>query len=132
MIKRQLLVVLILILIFGCKNDDDSDCSQRQSEYVTSVEGASNGKVNEPIDINIEFFVYNGCGQFGKFIETRNGNIWEIEIEALYEGCICTTDIRLRTAVYEFIPNNTGEFQLRFKSGPEEFIDLNITINDKL
>jgi hypothetical protein len=36
------------------------------------------------------------AGGFEKFIETESGNSKTIEVEAKYEGCVCTLNIPIR------------------------------------
>lgn len=128
--------VLVLSLFFGllisCSNEDDNndECVQNGIAYVTSVNSPTiTGIVNETINIEVKFKVYNGCGGFGKFIENENENTRMIEVEAKYVGCICTQNIPIITTNYEFIANNPGEYELKFKSSPTEYITVNLTIN---
>lgn len=133
--KLKVLNLLVLIfissLIISCENDDDknSECVEYEIGYVTSVNAPTTGTINEAIDIEVNFGVFNGCGGFGKFIETENGNVKTIEVEAKYKGCICTQDVPIRTTHYVFTAKNKGEYELNFKSSPTEFITVNLTIN---
>ena len=61
----------------------------------------------------------NGCGEFGRFSESGNELTRTIGIEAKYEGFICTEDLSIRQATYEFTPNSSGEYVFRFKAGPD-------------
>lgn len=126
--------ILILALLVGCSDDDDDDkneddCISSQIVYVTSVDSPTKGMVNEKINIEVNFQVYNGCGNFGKFIETKNNDTLNIEVEAKYEGCICTQKMPIRTVNYEFIPNKAGHYILNFKTSKTEFITINLAIN---
>ena len=51
-----------------------------------------------------------------------------IEINARYEGCICTQDAPIRTVNYEFITQIPGNYELRFKSNDTDFITVNLLI----
>jgi|TARA_B110001469_G_scaffold19_1_gene38 hypothetical protein len=126
-----LVLILISSFIISCDNDDDknNECIEYEIGYVTSLNAPNTGTVNETINIEVNFRVFDGCGGFGKFIETENGNIRTIEVEAKYEGCICTQDAPIRTTNYEFTAINAGEYELSFKSSPTEFITVNLTIN---
>ncbi|TYC07644.1 hypothetical protein ES677_14965 [Bizionia gelidisalsuginis] len=135
-LKRKYFIILIstigLGLFFSCnKNDDDKEeeCIVNKTEYVISVNSPATGTVNQSITIEVNFGVSNGCGGFGKFIESENGNTRIIEVEAKYVGCICTQDAPIRTTNYEFITNTAGDYELKFKSSPTEFITVNLTIN---
>lgn len=128
--------MFITAILFGltisCNKDDDNKdelCITNEIEYVTSVDSPNTGNVNKIINIEVDFRVVNGCGTFGKFIEINNGNTRTIEVEAKYEGCICTQDEAIRTVNYAFTPTNTGNYELKFKSSPTEFITVNLTIN---
>jgi hypothetical protein len=131
-IKNSLLFVSIIVfgLLSGCNLDQEKEgeCVSNKIEFVTSVNSPSTGSVNETINIEVSFRVFNGCGGFGKFIETQNNNIKNIQIEAKYEGCICTDDIPIRTTNYKFIPTRTGNYKLNFRSSPTEFITIDLVI----
>jgi hypothetical protein len=122
---------MLFELSISCNKDDDNkeECITNKTEYITSVDSPDTGIVNQIINIEVKFGVINGCGGLGKFIETNNGNTRIIEVEAKYEGCICTQDAPIRKVNYEFIPTNTGDYELKFKSSPTEFITVNLTIN---
>lgn len=124
-------LMFISSLIISCDKDDDKniECIEYKLGYVTSVNAPPTGNTNETINIELNFSVFNGCGGFRKFIETENGNVRTIEVEAKYEGCICTQDTPIRTTNYEFTTSNAGEYELNFKSSPTEFITVNLTIN---
>lgn len=130
-LKVLIFLVLIFSLTTSCSHDDDknNECVDYEIGYVTSVSAPNTGAINETVNIEVNFGVFNGCGGFGKFIETENGNSRTIEVEAKYEGCICTQDAPIRTTNYEFTASNAGEYELNFISSPTEFITVNLTIN---
>lgn len=123
--------LFLLLSLISCDNDDDNnnECIENHIAYVTTVNSPNSGTVNETINIEVKFGVGNGCGGFGKFIETENGNTRIIEVEAKYVGCICTQNAPTITTNYEFIANNTGNYELNFKSSPTEYITVNLIIN---
>lgn len=133
----KIIGLLFLILFYSsCNNNDDdneeeetNECIEYKTTYVTSVNSPTNGSVNETINIEVNFGVSNGCGGFGKFIETENGNTKTIEVEAKYEGCICTQNAPIRMVNYEFTASNSGDYELNFKSSPTDFITINLMIN---
>lgn len=127
--KPRLILSLLLIVIFSCSKEPENNCVENRIAYATSINSPSTGTVNENISIEVSFGVNNGCGNFGKFIETQNGNTKTIEVEARYEGCVCTMDAPTRKTNYVFKTQNSGNYVLKFKSGPTEFITANLTIN---
>lgn len=127
--KPKLILTLLLFVIFSCSKEPENSCIENRIAYVTSINSPSTGNVNENINIEVSFGVNNGCGNFGKFIETQNGNIKTIEVEARYEGCVCTMDAPTRKTNYIFKTQNSGNYILKFKSSSTEFITVNLTIN---
>lgn len=131
--KNIILLVSMIIfeLLLSCNNDQakDNQCISSKIEYVTSINSPTTAIVNEMINIEVNFRVFNGCGEFGKFIVTESGNSRVIEVEAKYVGCICTQDIPIRTTNYVFKASQAGEYELNFRSSPTEFITASLTIN---
>ena len=123
---------LIIISSFNvsCNNDDDksNECIEYEVGYVTSVNSPPTGTVNETINLEVSFGVFNGCGFFEKFIEIENENIKTIELEVKYEGCVCTQEATIRTVNYEFITQVPGNYELRFKSNETDYITVNLLI----
>jgi hypothetical protein len=127
--KKHLIILSILTSIFiSCSDNDKNDCVEYKLAPVTSVNSPSNGITNEIVNIEVNFGVFNGCGGFGEFIETQNGNVRVIEVMAKYEGCICTQDAPIRNVNYEFLTKIPGDYELRFKSSEIDFITINLLI----
>ncbi|WP_282018573.1 hypothetical protein [Salegentibacter mishustinae] len=130
MMKTKVLLFFLLASLISCSDDDSEECIGYRPENVKEVNAPSTGQVDEPVEIQVKFPVYNGCGKFEKFIESGSEQSKVIEVQAKYEGCICTQDIPIITAVYEFTPSTTGVYELKFKSGETDYITVTITITD--
>lgn len=129
-LKLKLILSVFLLVIFSCSNEEQkNNCIENKIAYVTSLNSPLTGKVNENINIEVSFGVNNGCGNFGKFIETGSGNTKTIEVEARYEGCVCTMDAPTRKTNYVFKTQNSGNYIFKFKSSSTEYITVNLTIN---
>ena len=127
--KLTLVLSILLLWIMSCSKEQDSNCIENKIAYVTLINSPLTGTVNQNITIEVSFGVNNGCGNFGKFIETQNGNTKTIEVEARYEGCVCTQDAPTRKTNYVFKTQNSANYILKFKSSATEFITANLTIN---
>lgn len=127
--KFTLILSFLLLVIFSCSKEPENNCIENRIAYVSSINYPSTATVNENISIEVSFGVNNGCGNFGKFIETQNGNTKTIEVEARYEGCVCTLDAPTRKSNYVFKTQNSGNYIFKFKSSSTEFITANLTIN---
>ena len=127
--KRYLIILSILLSInISCSENDKSDCIDNKLAYVTSVNSPSNGVINEIINVEVNFQVNNGCGEFGEFIEKQNGNVRILEVKAIYVGCICTDNLPIRTVNYKFTTKIPGDYELRFKSSETNYITVNLLI----
>ena len=122
---RLHLILLIFLLVFvSCNSEDSDECTENRTAYITAIDAPDSTQINEPVLVG----VYNGCGQFGKFIESIDENVRTIAVEARYSGCMCTQDAPIRTIQYEFVTSETGLYTLKFKSGLESFIEWDIAV----
>ena len=128
--KYYLFVLVIFSALISCNNDDDQDdCwSTFETAYVQSVIAPSTGTVGETIAIDVIFSVSNGCGIFNKFEETITGNSRTITVNAEYECRPCTQAIETITVVYSFTPSASGDYELKFESGENQYIIVNVNI----
>ena len=128
--KYYIIILLALISFVSCDKDDASnnDCVEQETAYVTSVNAPSTGSLNENIEIEVNFDLKNSCGSFKDFFESIEGNSRTVEVNSIYEGCICLQVIKSETITYAFKVSSPGDYELKFKSGEDEFIIVVITI----
>lgn len=128
--KYYIIILLALIGFVSCNNDDsnDNNCIEQEIAYVTSVNAPTTGSLNENIEIEVNFDLKNSCGSFKDFIESIEGNSRTIEVNSIYEGCICLQVIKSETITYAFKVSSPGDYELKFKSGENEYIIVVITI----
>jgi len=133
---KKLLFTLSAFVVFSCdsvsKTTDETEseeCIKIDTAYVSKVTGTQEIEAGSTLDLTVSFPVMNGCGQFNEFKETVSGNTITIDVEAIYEGCICTMDIPTRTATYTFNPTEKGSYTLKFKSSDTDYIEKTITVN---
>lgn len=120
----------MFIFTYSCNSNGDEDkCISNTTAFVTSVNSTETANVDEEVSIEVSFQVNNGCGGFGKFNETVDGNTRFIEVEALYKGCICTQSISTITVDYSFIPESPGDYQLNFKSSSSDDITVSLKVD---
>lgn len=130
--KSMRFMILTLLVTCGfasCESDDNDETTfDIQKVQVVNIDAPSSALIGEEIKIEVVFIVYNGCGQFGKFIENVNGRTRTISVEAKYIGEICTTDIPRRTVDYTFTPQVAGDYTFRFLTFDGEYITAKITV----
>jgi hypothetical protein len=108
-------IMFSMIVLTSCNKDSNNkDCLSYEPAFVGIVEGPSTGQVNEEINFQVIFGVHNGCGQFGSFEESSEGNSRTISVTAKYEGCGCTNDAPGRIGTYKFKTSQAGTYYLKF------------------
>lgn len=133
---NKLLFIFSAFIVFSCDSISETtdetnseNCIEIRSAYVSEVNGEKQVEAGNTLNLTVSFLVGNGCGQFNEFKETTTGKTINIEVEAIYEGCICTMDIPTRTATYTFNPSEKGSYTLKFKSSDTDYIERTITVN---
>jgi len=129
---RILLISTLFLLLVSCNDDDDStgndSCISYERALITEVDAPTTGTVNQPVNFEVTFQINDGCGAFDEFIETADGNLKIIEVNAKYEGCFCTQAIEMITKSYSFTPTSAGVYTIKFKSSETEFLIVDVEI----
>jgi hypothetical protein len=73
-LKKLVVYILSFIVLISCNEDDNENCLDYETAYVTSANSSPRGVINQNITIEVLFRVINGCGSFNNFIEIYNGN----------------------------------------------------------
>ncbi|MBS1752883.1 MAG: hypothetical protein R2765_12490 [Ferruginibacter sp.] len=119
----------IIVCFLSCdKTPDDNKCLSYTQAPVTKVEGPNTGNVNQDINLIVSFGCFNGCGQFGKFEQTSDGDTTTINVIAKYEGCICTQDAPIRQTTYKFKATQPGIYFLKFLQTEKAYLTDTIQI----
>lgn len=119
----------IILLAFGCtKKPGVNKCLSYTKAPVTKIEGPTTALVTQNINLTVSFGCFNGCGQFGNFEETTNGNTTTINVNAKYEGCICTQDTPIRQTIYSFKRTQPGTYDLKFLQTDNNYLTYTITV----
>lgn len=126
-LKAIALALFVTAGLVSCNNDDTPSFTTKKT-LVSVVTGATTGKVNQEITLNVTFAVDNNCGAFNKFIETTTDKTKVIEVEAKYVGSNCGTTATTKTTTYKFKAAAVGTYTLRFKKSATEFVTQTIVI----
>jgi hypothetical protein len=113
-------ILLAAVVMAGChkKSVPDQDCLKYANTFVNRIDKASSSADGST---TVYFPVSNGCGQFHKFNEKKEGNTRIITVEAVYKGCMCTMMLPERQATYKLATKNPGTYYLKFSSGENEY-----------
>ena len=142
--KKIFFIVITFFIFVSCKKDETEpiaftnpieepvaeECTQYRIAYVTTVDAPNSATVNTLVQIDVSHHLINGCWESSRFIESANGNIKTIEVETKYVGCTCITQDFIHTKQYEFFATTAGIYTLKFKSGPADYIEVNLEINE--
>jgi hypothetical protein len=107
---------------------EDTLCNSLTLAPVTKVEGPKTAAINQTIALTVYFGCFNGCGNFGNYEQTVNGNTTTINVIAKYQGCICTQDAPVRQSIYNFSAPQTGTYYLKFFQATNTYITDTITV----
>ena len=120
---------VLAILLQGCnKTPEDDSCIGFLDAPVIKVAGPKTAAVNQPVSLAVYFTCYNGCGQFGNYEPSINGNTSTIKVKAKYQGCICTQVILTQQNTYVFKSAQPGIFYLKFLQSPNTYLTDTITV----
>lgn len=121
----KLKLLILLAVVSGCSRKTtsgaDENCTKYADAFVSGIEKNGTATV-------VSFPVNSGCGQFNKFIEKTEGNTRIIKVQAVYKGCMCTMDIPVRTATYNFTEKKSGTYYLKFLSEGNSYITDTVVI----
>jgi hypothetical protein len=128
--KLLLLFCFTVTLLISC-NDNEANDDQCISYSPAVIDAVTLIPTVDMIGavFNVAFYVNNGCGDFGSFEETIDGNTITIKVIAKYEGCVCTDDIPLRESVYTFTSATAGTYTLKFLKTDGTFITETVVID---
>ena len=126
---KTIYLSFLLLFLFSCNSNDDSsdNCIEFHPGPVETVTPITNIDAAGHL-FEVAFRCFNGCGDFGSFEETRQGNVFTIKVIAKYEGCYCTEDTPLRETVYNFSETNPGTYTLQFKMADENYVTQTVFI----
>lgn len=112
--KTVYLFFLTLVFASCSLSNPSPTCTETRGAAIETVVEKPNADVSKHM-FDVAFRVDNGCGALGSFEQVTVGNVTTIYVIALYDGCICTQETPLRTAVYTFNQSVPGTYTLIFK-----------------
>jgi hypothetical protein len=121
-------VFSVLVFANCIKPIEDKNCVSFEKAGVVKVDGPNTGLVNQDLALNVSFGCLSGCGQFGYFEQSENGDTTLLRVNAKYEGCICTMDAPIRITEYKFRKTRPGTYYLKFWANNGYLVDT-VTIN---
>ncbi|NME72140.1 hypothetical protein [Flammeovirga aprica] len=133
MLKVLQLFIFTIFLISCTSNDEntlDDECTSTEMSSIDVVTIPSNGKVNEPIEMTLEYSLRNGCGKFSTLDQEVVDKTVTLSLEVIYKGCICTQDATKNSLEYTFTPTEAGEYTFVFSSADEDNETYKILVSE--
>jgi len=126
-----LFIALFVTLFFGCSKEAE-DVQALQTAAPASIVQVDLPEVavtaGESVGITIHFLVNNGCGEFGSFDATKDGQTLLVKVYPQYRGEVCADAIFTREAIYNFKPESPGTYTLKFWAGDSKFITKTLVV----
>ena len=114
--KLSLLMLILSLGMFTLMSCDEEECESTEEAAILSSEMVDTAAVNDIVNIQVEFDVRNGCGNFaGGVMSTDSNNVVSVAVSALYSGCVCTEAIERIEGNLVYTPNATGTYIFEFK-----------------
>ena len=128
-LKFKLFAFVLAVGTFSSCGVDDGECSASAYEEILGVSGPVTALVDEEIVFEVDFKLPNTCAIFNDFVE-NNTFPREIAVDVKYEGCTCNAQNVTTTEEYIFSGDEAGEYELRFKTGPDTYITKLVTVTE--
>ena len=126
-----LLFALFATLCFGCSKEEEDVPALRAAAPAPIVQVMMPEKTvaaGESVGITIHFLVNNGCGEFGSFNATKDGQTLTVKVYPQYRGEVCADAIFTREAIYNFEPESPGTYTLKFWAGDSKFTTKTLVV----
>lgn len=126
-----ILSTLIAFFLLSCSKEEEAIEIAPLTAFpapVVQVNAPETATVGETVAVTVHFLVKNGCGEFGSFEDSRNGNTITVKVYPHYQEGFCTQAITTREATYSFKPDKAGTYTLQFWAGEEQFITESIVV----
>jgi hypothetical protein len=117
-------VVLISAFVISCDyRKEEEECRIIEITGVNQVEIQDTAISGAEVPMSIYFGVHNGCGQYYNLLQNTDlGYDREFQVQAVYDGCVCTDNAPLRQVSVPFRAFVPGTYTLKFKSADNSFV----------
>jgi hypothetical protein len=129
MVKASFLFVVLIFLTSGCIKSANDTSAVLVRWNVTKVEGPNTGLVNQDISLTVYYPTSSGCDIFDKFEQSAQGNVISVKAFGHTDTGFCTQVALERTVIFNFQPNSTGIFEIRFINKDNSYLTHNLIID---
>ena len=101
----------------------DADIPKSLEKYASAIvfdfpDSLHTGTTHE---LKIQYIIENSCGSFVEFEDTVIGDVTEVKIKTLYEGCNCTLEFVEEERFYPIKQDSAGSYVYKFWVSETEF-----------
>ncbi len=131
-VKLNIILAVCMLMFTGysCKKADN--CIEYHLGPVIKVEGPQEGVTNQKITLKVYFTCFNGCGLFDYIDEDISGKTYTIQVNAIYDGCLCADIFPTLSFDYTFKTNEIGTYTFNFAQGNDAYLTHTIEIGFEL
>ncbi|WP_147294171.1 hypothetical protein [Pontibacter diazotrophicus] len=124
-----ILFALIGFVLLSCSKEEESVSPlDAYPAPVVQVDAPETASVGENVTVTVYFSVNNGCGEFGSFEATRNGNTITVKVYPHYREGFCTQAFVTREVTYTYKPEEAGTYTFKFWAGEDQYLTKNILV----
>jgi hypothetical protein len=120
--KNYFLIIIICVIGFVASCDKVVD-SCEEEKYASSVvfDFPDSLQMGTTHELKIQYIIENSCGSFVEFEDTVIGDVVEVRIKTLYEGCNCTLEFAQEEKFYQLRQDSAGSYQYKFWINETDF-----------
>lgn len=115
-----LILFSVIVLVAGCDKVDDA-CKEEKYASAVVFDFPDSLHAGATHDLKIQYIIENSCGTFVEFEDTVIGDVTEVKIKTLYEGCNCTLEFVQEERFYPIRQDSVGSYQYKFWINETDF-----------
>lgn len=115
-------IALGAISLSSCLAAQEPACNSSAYAPIVSAIGPKTVAVNQAAVFVLGYALGADCGSFGGVTAVPNGNVLQIGVTGLYNGCACNSTTTVSNTSYQFQVSTPGTYYLQFLTANNTFI----------
>jgi len=131
-IKRNIVwiaFVISFLVLVNCRKKQEDTCVSNTTAQVTKVSGPRTISVNQEAALSVDYYLFNGCGNFENIQSISNDNTVVISLIVKYQGCVCTDNLITGQTIFKFKAAQPGIYYLKFLQPNKTYLIDTMTVN---
>ncbi|MGI4736556.1 MAG: hypothetical protein ACRYG7_15375 [Janthinobacterium lividum] len=120
--------VLGALTLTSCFASQEPTCSYSSYAPIVRVVGPKVVGVNQAAVFVLGYVLGADCGTFSSITAVPNGNVQQIGVMGLYNGCACNQTTTVLQTSYQFQATTPGTYYLQFLATNNTFITDTVVV----